>query len=156
MPDADVQVLLHDLRAAGLRRTPARVAVLAAVRRADGPLTHAQILATSEASGLDAITLYRTLAALEQARLLHRVHGVDGAWRACAQPEGRNGCPGNHIHFQCTSCRAMSCLVDQPMPRVLAPPGARVEGRNFVAFGRCAACFEAEGHRAAGERGEAV
>jgi hypothetical protein len=36
----------------------------------------------------------------------------------------------------------MTCLHDQPMPHVQVPPGAVVEGRNFLVFGRCARCAE--------------
>ena len=92
-----------------------------------------------ELVGMDAITLYRTLAALEEVRLVHRVFGVDGVWRTCAQPEGQ-GCPGNHAHFLCSSCGQMACLLDQPMPRVEAPEGSTIAFRHFVAVGRCAAC----------------
>lgn len=129
------------LRAAGLRRTPARVQVLGVIGEVGRPVTHAEIAARPEIVGMDAITLYRTLATLEQAGLVHRVHGIDGVWRTCAQPERQPGCPGNHAHFLCTACGSMRCLVDQPMPRVEAPPGARVDSRHFVAVGKCAACF---------------
>lgn len=131
------------IREAGLRRTPARVAVLTTVEAYRRPLTHAELSADAALSGLDAITLYRTLATLEEAGLLHRVHGIDGVWRYCAQPPVGAGCPGNHAHFLCSRCGAMQCLLDQPMPRVQVPAGAQVAGRHFVVFGRCAACAEA-------------
>jgi len=128
------------LRDAGLRRTEARIRVLGLVRDLGHPLTHAELTAREELADLDAITLYRTLATLEDAGLVHRVLGVDGAWRTCAQPEGSGGCPGNHAHFQCTGCGRMRCLVNQPMPRVVPPQGATIQSRHFVAVGRCAAC----------------
>lgn len=151
MPDlrADIRAELRaELRAAGLRCTPARVRVLGAIRSFGRPASHAELADHAEVVGMDAVTLYRSLSALEGAGLLHRVHGTDGAWRACAQPEGRDGCPGNHAHFLCSTCGQMACLVDQPLPRVMPPPGAVVQGRNFVAFGRCAQC------RAAGADGD--
>ena len=133
------------LRAAGLRRTPARVQVLGVLGEIGRPLAHAEIAARPEIAGIDPITLYRTLATLEQAGLVHRVHGIDGVWRTCAQPMQQRGCPGNHAHFLCGACRAMQCLVDQPMPRVAPPPGASIEARHFVAVGRCADCVAAKG-----------
>ena len=130
----------ESLRSAGLRRTPARLAVLARIEALARPVSHAELAALPELADLDEITLYRTLAALQEARLVHRIHGIDGVWRYCAQPEGILGCPGNHAHFLCTTCGTMTCLLDQPMPRVAVPPGAAVEGRHFLVYGRCAAC----------------
>lgn len=128
------------LRAAGLRRTAARVTVLERIGALAAPLSHAELAALPELAGMDGITLYRTLAALEEARLVHRVIGIDGVWRFAAQPGSSVGCPGNHVHFLCTDCGAMSCLRDQPMPRVRPPAGAEVRGRQALAFGSCAAC----------------
>jgi Fur family ferric uptake transcriptional regulator/Fur family zinc uptake transcriptional regulator len=131
------------LRSAGLRRTPARLAVLARIEALARPISHADLQALPDLAELDDITLYRTLAALVEARLVHRVHGIDGTWRYCAQPRGQEGCPGNHAHFLCTSCGSMTCLVAQPMPRVDVPLGAEVQGRHFLVHGRCAACVAA-------------
>lgn len=128
------------LKQAGLRRTPTRVAVLARVEEQGRPLTHAELLADPALAGVDAITLYRTLATLEEARLVHRVVGLDGVWRYCAQPRDTAGCPANHVHFWCSVCGAMACLLDQPMPRVAVPAGAEVHARYFLVHGRCAAC----------------
>lgn len=128
------------LRAVGLRCTPARERVLAAIEAAARPLTHGALHEDPALADLDAITLYRTLTTLGEADLVHRVPGPDGAWRYCAQPRGRGGCPGNHAHFVCAACGAMSCLLEQPMPRVDVPDGAVVEGRWFLVHGRCRRC----------------
>lgn len=130
------------LRAAGLRRTPARLAVLDEVRTLARPATHAELQARPALAELDDITLYRTLATLSEAGLVHRVQGLDGAWRYCLQPEGQPGCPGNHAHFYCTDCGGLTCLVDQPMPRVEVPSGAEVHGRHLLVHGRCGRCRE--------------
>jgi Fur family ferric uptake transcriptional regulator/Fur family zinc uptake transcriptional regulator len=131
------------LRAAGLRRTPARLSVLDRIEALARPLSHGELLALPELGALDDITLYRTLATLVEVGLVHRVHGIDGTWRYCAQPRDIQGCPGNHAHFLCTTCGAMTCLLTQPMPRVVVPPGVEVEGRHFLVHGRCAACVSA-------------
>jgi Fur family ferric uptake transcriptional regulator/Fur family zinc uptake transcriptional regulator len=123
------------LRAARLRRTPARVAVLARIQALDRPVTHGELRAQPELQGIDEVTLYRTLAALGDAGLVHRVHGIDGAWRYCAQPREVAGCPGNHAHFLCTSCAAMACLLGQPMPKVTLPAGVEVHGRHMLVHG---------------------
>ena len=132
--------LRQTLRDAGLKRTEARVAVLGAIQQLGVPVTHADLLKHAHVAELDEITVYRTLATLVEADLVHRVFGTDGAWRYCAQPADRSGCPGNHAHFLCLDCGRMSCLVDQVMPRVEVPDGTRVTGRSLVAFGQCADC----------------
>lgn len=130
----------HALRQAGLRRTPARVSVLACVESLGRPVTHAELQTLLD---LDKVTLYRTLDALAEAGLVHRVLGIDGVWRHCAQPETQ-GCPGNHAHFQCTACGAVRCLLDQPMPRVEVTQGATVVARSLLAWGLCPDCAESE------------
>ena len=134
-PDAS-----EKLRSARLRRTPARVAVLARVEALARPVTHGHLRGEVALAEVDDVTLYRTLAALVDAGLVHRVHGIDGAWRYCAQPPGVTGCPGNHAHFLCRACGGMSCLLAQPMPRVEVPEGSAVEGRHFLVYGRCGSC----------------
>jgi len=112
-------------------------------RSRPAPLAHAALLALPDLAQLDDITLYRTLAALVEAGLAHRVLGTDGVWRYGAPPGGHPGCPGNHAHFFCSACRAMACLPDQPIPRITLPPGAAVDGRHLLVFGRCAPCVAA-------------
>ena len=146
MPPAD------PLRAAGLRRTRARVAVHGVIVRLARPMSHNELAADPALEGMDAITLYRTLRTLEEAGLAHRVLGTDGTWRTCSQPGGPAGCPGNHVHFMCQDCGQMTCLVDQPMPKVAPPPGAVVDARHFLAHGRCARCLSAAAHLPVGAR----
>jgi Fur family ferric uptake transcriptional regulator/Fur family zinc uptake transcriptional regulator len=128
------------LRAAGLRRTPTRIAVFDRIVSLARPVSHAELDAGLD--DVDDITLYRTLATLVEVGLVHRVHGIDGVWRYCPQPR-HDGCPGNHAHFLCTECASMTCLIDQPMPHVKVPRGARVHGRHFVVHGSCARCRSA-------------
>lgn len=129
---------MDPLRAAGLRRTPARTAVWREIAQRGRPLSHAEL--RRSLPDLDEVTIYRAVAALEGAGLVHRVQGIDGVWRASANAPDAEGCPGNHVHLLCTGCGAMSCLRDQEMPRVAVPPGFVVEGRHFVVWGRCGAC----------------
>ena len=109
------------LRAAGLRATPGRIALLQAIEGAGAPVTHAELSAHPALHGVDPITLYRALDAFTRAGLVHRVQGLDGVWRACAQPRAQAGCPGNHPHFYCARCGQLTCLTDQPLPRVNVP-----------------------------------
>ena len=89
---------------------------------------------------VDRVTVYRTLGTLNDAHLLHAVTGTDGVGRFQAHDLSGPGCPGDHPHFLCTVCGAMRCLHDQHLPWVQVPEGATVEGKQFVVYGRCAAC----------------
>lgn len=129
------------LRAAGLRRTPARIAVLAKIDAVRRPVSHGELSDFPDLAQVDEITLYRTLATRMKSGLVHAVMGVDGAWRYCSQPSNGAGRPGNHAHFLCTSCRSMTCLNGQPMPRAEVLPGAKVRGRHFLLYGQCAVCL---------------
>lgn len=128
------------LRSAGLRRTRAREVVLALLGDAGRPLSHQEIAVCPGAAGLDRVTLYRTLASLQEGGLLHRVQGTDGAWRFGLHGHGAERCPGDHVHFLCLECGAMTCLADQPLPFVEVPDGARVTGKQLVVHGLCAGC----------------
>lgn len=134
-----ISEVLHE---AGLRRTRTRESVLRLLLEAGRPLAHQEIALHSGAEGLDRVTLYRTLAALQKVGLVHGVQGIDGAWRYCLHGNDRPGCPGNHPHFLCLHCGGMCCLHGQTLPRVSVQPGARVTGKQLVVYGHCAACAE--------------
>lgn len=135
------------LKASGLRCTPARDAVLAFLSRQGRPLAHSEIARARGLAALDRVTLYRTLTALQDAGLVHRVQDQEGAWRFCAHVRRDHGCPGNHAHFQCTQCGEMRCLQGQELPWVSIPPGALVIGKQFLIYGLCPACARAQSGR---------
>ena len=128
------------LREAGLRRTRARQVVLEALHRTGHPVSHQEIVDDPALGRLDRVTLYRTLATLGRARLLHRVQGLDGVWRYCSHPTIAGKCGGNHIHFLCLECGQMLCLPEQRLPWVDGPEGAEVLGKQLVVYGRCVDC----------------
>jgi Fe2+ or Zn2+ uptake regulation protein/uncharacterized protein (DUF4213/DUF364 family) len=134
------------LKKAGLRRTWTREVVLEALNRVDRPLSHQEIAGEAGLGGIDRVTLYRTLATLQRAGLLHRIQGVDGIWRYRGHDSRPGRCAGNHIHFLCLKCGRMSCLPEQPLPWVKEPDGAEVFGKQLVVYGRCAGCRK-QGHR---------
>ena len=91
-------------------------------------------------SGVDRVTLYRTLETLHRAGLLHQIRGEDGVLRYGSHDPDSPVCPGNHPHFLCVVCGQMRCLVDQRLPRVKVPAGCEVKGKQLVVFGYCEAC----------------
>jgi Fe2+ or Zn2+ uptake regulation protein len=143
------------LRAAGLRRTPVRVAVLALVSAARRPVGAPDVI---KRLGVDAdsVTVYRTLNTLAEHHLLHRVRGDDGAWRyagpasrAAAVDDATPAVAANHphAHFVCDSCGAVECLEKLPVPDGLT--NAKELGRRYdVAYaevtlhGTCPKCHD--------------
>jgi Fur family transcriptional regulator, ferric uptake regulator len=97
-----------DLRRAGLRVTPARLAVLAALRGRRAPASHADLASALGGAVPDRATVYRNLVELVKAGLARRRDLGDHVWRfeaAGARPGGRE-----HPHFLCTACGSLACL----------------------------------------------
>ena len=104
--DADT---LKRIRAAGLRATRSRVAVLNALAGATRPVTHSELLDLLDVDiPWDRATLYRNLADLTAAGLLRRLDLGDHVWRF-EFPEAASH-PDVHPHFVCTDCGEVQCL----------------------------------------------
>ncbi|ACZ19825.1 Fur family transcriptional regulator [Thermanaerovibrio acidaminovorans] len=127
-------------RLRGVRLTDLRRRLFVALRSAGRPLSYQEIIAGLEPK-VDKVTLYRNLDVLLTGRLIHRVLGLDGAFRYCANPASQCGCPGDHPHGLCLRCGRMWCFDGEPMPRVMVPEGFKVEGKQMVVFGICADCM---------------
>lgn len=145
-PRSTTPAQLRDLlRDSGLRRTSAREAVLGYLAGQAHPLAHSEIARARGLAALDRVTLYRTLTALLDAGLAHRVQDQEGAWRFCAHVRRGRRCPANHPHFQCTRCGRMRCLADQTLPWISLRAKERILGKQLVVYGLCAACAAREG-----------
>jgi Fur family ferric uptake transcriptional regulator len=133
----------HDLRGrlrdSGLRLTPQRELILAAVDRL-GHATPDEVLAEvrTMSSAVNASTVYRTLEVLEELGLVHHAHLSDRA------PTYHSVTDHEHFHLVCRNCgRVVS--VD---PDVLRPLGDLLrDEKNFVVdvghltvFGACVNC----------------
>lgn len=133
----------NEIRAAGMRSTAPRISVLERLRRADSPLSHAEITEELLPLGFDRATIYRNLVDLAEAGLVSRVELGDHVWRYEVRgPEPREG-EGEHPHFVCNDCGTVSCLptvsVDiRPAPGSRRSPVAEVS--DIVLKGRCESC----------------
>lgn len=129
-------------REKGMRSTVLRRRVLELLFERREPLSHIEIFEALAAAGKapDRVTLYRTLSAFSGARIVHEIHGTDGAVRFCLSESSHGGCLGNHPHFLCRKCGRMNCLSDQPLPYVEVPAGTLVEGKQLLIFGLCPQC----------------
>jgi Fur family ferric uptake transcriptional regulator len=97
------------LRAAGLRSTSPRVAVLRELESATSPLSHADLVEALGDEGYDRVTIYRNLTDLTEAGLVVRADLGDHVWRFELKREEKSH-QGSHPHFTCTDCGAVTCL----------------------------------------------
>jgi len=90
----------------------------------------------------DPVTLYRTLNSFFDASILHKIPSSSGAATYGLYPETNSPetYAHNHIHFKCTSCGQVECLVESAVPAVSVPPGYKIEMVNLVVDGVCAHC----------------
>jgi Fur family ferric uptake transcriptional regulator len=133
-PAASPDPLASRLHERGLRMTPQRQRVMAAVTQ----LVHATPDQVAEAvPGIDLTTVYRTLEVLEQIGLLAHTHLGHGA------PSYRLA-GDDHIHVVCHHCSAVvdapAGLADALAARLLAERGFVLDRSHFTVFGTCADC----------------
>jgi Fur family transcriptional regulator, ferric uptake regulator len=131
---APTDTLASRLRQHGLRMTPQRERVMAAVTR----LVHATPDQVAEAvPEVDLTTVYRTLEVLEEIGLLAHTHLGHGA------PSYRLA-DDDHIHVVCHHCSSVvdapADLADELASRLLLERGFVLDRSHFTVFGRCADC----------------
>ena len=98
-----------DIRTAGLRATPARVATLLLLREATSPMTHAEVAERLANNGVDKATAFRNLNDMTEVGLLRRTELGDHVYRFEEIRPGEHGTE-THPHFLCTVCGNVSCL----------------------------------------------
>lgn len=108
MLSVDTQSLKTRLRDAGLRSTPARLAVLRLLSETNSPISHADLVARLADQDWDRATLYRNLTDLAASGLVVRTDLGDRVWRF--ELAGTPGHAAKHPHFVCTSCGDVACL----------------------------------------------
>jgi Fur family transcriptional regulator, ferric uptake regulator len=106
-----VQKAREALRAASLRSTTSRVAVLQHLAAARKPLSHAEVADVLVPEGYDKSTLYRCLVELADVGLLNRLDAGDHAWRFELR-RGEDHERNEHPHFVCVDCGKVTCLPD--------------------------------------------
>ncbi len=125
-----------------MRNTSQRRAILRALDEAPGPLTPNQVLERASAiqASLGLATVYRNLAALEEAGEVVPVHLPNETRRY--EPAGR----GHHHHFRCEACEGVfelttTCPV-AVLEGVTLPGGFEVRGHALTLYGRCPDCSD--------------
>jgi Fe2+ or Zn2+ uptake regulation protein len=127
----------------GQRYTANRRRIVGILDAADRPLTIADIL---EGRGLAQSSVYRNLAVLEAARVVHRVTSTDGFARYELAEDLTDH---HHHHLICSVCGVVADFTVSPqlertlvraMGRVSADTGFRAEHHRLDLVGRCARC----------------
>lgn len=148
---------------ANLKSTASRLSVVDALLNNHFPLTHTELLKLLPDT-FDRVTLYRVLDWLLQHQLVHRIAGVDRAWRfqlnalvdqaktytpATAQSANRSTIKASsavlntheHAHFECTQCGKIFCLENvEPKLTDSIPASFKVDSIVLNIKGKCADC----------------
>ncbi len=143
---ASPETLASRLRERGLRMTPQRERVMAAVTQ----LVHATPDQVAEAvPEVDLTTVYRTLEVLEQIGLLAHTHLGHG-------PPYYRLASDDHVHVVCHHCSSVvdapAGLADELAARLLAERGFVLDRSHFTVFGACADCAARTASTAGGTR----
>lgn len=131
------------LRRAGLAPTRNRLAVLAVLATAGGPMAAREVEAGLQAdtgAAMNRVTVYRILELLAESGVLTRLACPDRVDRYCL---GASPLHPEHAHFYCQSCGSLSCLRPDGV-RLEAdrdPSCGRVETAQVLLAGTCRACL---------------
>ena len=139
-PDPELRAVL---RAKGLRATPARIRVYAALRDERLPVTHAQVCELVAEHGFDRATVYRNLTDLVEAGLARRLDVGDHVWRFEGRESGEEATGELHPHFVCVECGSVQCLPEEALAFSDVPglPRALAAGQGEVHIrGKCDDC----------------
>ena len=138
------QAIRGELHAAGLRATPARVAVLRVLREAEGPLTHAEVVERLEGEHWDRATIFRNLMALTEVDFVSRSDLGDRVWRFEASRQSGGELVHEHPHFLCIACGNVQCIdgVEVKVHRgARLPNSVRAQAVQVQLRGLCDACI---------------
>ena len=131
------------LEGAGQRYTPGRRALVDCLAAAGGPLSLPDILGSRP--GLPQSSVYRNLADLEQAGVVHRL-SVPGEFTRFELTEELTS---HHHHLVCTSCGSVTDVAPSPrlertveraLAEIAADTGFRPETHRLDVMGRCGDC----------------
>jgi len=110
--DESLELVKHAIREAGLRATPARIAVLQLLSNSTSPQPHAVVAERLSPLGIDSATVFRNLNSLTQAGLLRRAELGDHVWRFEIIRGNQHEHDSGHPHFHCVDCGEVTCLDD--------------------------------------------
>jgi Fur family ferric uptake transcriptional regulator len=130
--------------AAGERITPQRDVIAGVLEAAARPLSASELCEAVQRldPGIGRATVFRTLAALEQAGIVEQLSlpGERSGYLLCATA-------GHHHHLVCQHCHTVSDLPEEAVGPFLSTierdHGFRVDHASFSLYGTCGACASA-------------
>ncbi len=128
--------IIEILRGSGLKKTPVRVAVLAALMGNNTALSQPQLEALF-GQHESRITIYRVLRDLEEAHLIHRIYDKDGVAKYALYKHNH---AHNHVHFNCTTCNDLVCLEAFEIEIPTLPQGYKMNAVRYTVEGICQKC----------------
>ena len=122
-----------------LRKTKYLEQVLQAFRQSGDALS-AGMLLDALANEINKSTVYRMLQKLEDDGLIHSFLTIDqirfyALCKGCSS--GRH--VDSHAHFQCTSCKRVSCVSEEIV--LPTPKKARITSAQVLLTGQCESCM---------------
>jgi Fur family ferric uptake transcriptional regulator len=130
------------LRAAGLKCTEQRLAVLWELENAAAPLSHREMLDRLAPYHWDPATTFRNLNDLCQTELVARIDVGDHVWRFELR-ERASQRESQHPHFLCLVCGNITCLHDVSVAdavKKLTPRSGSATVEEVLLKGRCQQC----------------
>ncbi len=130
------------LRAAGLRATPCRVAVVQFLASRLSPASHHEACTDLEERGFDKSTIFRTLNDLAESGLAFRMELGDHVWRyeLKAVSDESHHAGTTHPHLLCTSCGQITCLTQKEVQ--VSIPDQIGDVSEVLLKGRCRVCLQ--------------
>ena len=134
-----VDDVIEMLRQRGLRMTPQRRVIVAEIMRTQGHISPTALAkkVQGDMPGVNASTIYRTLAILEQAGVLAHAHLEGGAEYHRTEDAG-------HVHLACSRCGAEDDLsldeAEALQQLIEQHRGFRPDLTHFAISGTCAEC----------------
>lgn len=131
----------QQLRAAGLRATPARIAVLGLLGSKSQPATHQELSEALSETGVDKSTVFRALNDLTTAGLVRRMELGDHVWRYERMPATQEaGSEGGHPHLLCVDCGKITCLTQKDVEINVSQSIGQIQ--DILLKGHCSSCTE--------------
>ena len=136
-PGADLDEIWSILKRSGLRRTEPREALLTVLASEHGPFSVETLHERVAKKKIDLVTVYRCVAAFEEAGVLRRCDFGD----SIARYELEAG--HHHHHVICRSCRQTESLDDcvlEKFDQMIEKMGYTKVGHRLEFFGVCSKC----------------
>ncbi|MCX6739079.1 MAG: Fur family transcriptional regulator [Candidatus Parcubacteria bacterium] len=136
MPTKDSKQILHSH---GYKATPARLAILGVFSEGCNPMNAEQVYAKVKKTGLDLVTVYRTLTLFEKSRLLRKVDLQKDSVYFELNTD-------HHHHIICMKCEKVSEFENADDSKLIkaalkqAKDFKSISHHSFDLFGLCNSC----------------